>query len=353
MKTGVAIVGGGLAGLALARHLHRAGVAFELFEARERFGGRIAALDAQGGRVDLGPSWFWPGQPRIAALAEACGLAVFEQYATGALVFEDERGTVHRGMGYASMEGSLRVAGGMVRLVEALVADLPARSLHLSAPVRRVGAEGSVTLADGTRCTAETVVFALPPRVARGLAFDPALAPGQLDALAAIPTWMAGHAKFVAVYDRPFWREEGLSGDAMSRRGPLMEIHDASGPEGTPAALFGFLGLPARVRAGHAAEVEQAALAQLGRIFGPQALAPVATRLQDWAQEPETASELDLDPPRTHPEYGLPEALRGLHEGRIRFAVTELAPEMGGYMEGALAAADHLAGELLAQSAAR
>lgn len=29
-----------------------------------------------------------------------------------------------------------------------------------------------------------------------------------------------------AIYDRPFWREAGLSGTAQSMVGPLAEIHD-------------------------------------------------------------------------------------------------------------------------------
>lgn len=61
------------------------------------------------------------------------------------------------------------------------------------------------------------------------------------------PTWMAGHAKVVAIYERPFWRDSGLSGFVSSRVGPLQEIHDAS-PEAGSGALFGFLGIPVEVR---------------------------------------------------------------------------------------------------------
>ena len=105
MKTQVAIVGGGLAGLALARHLHAHGISFELFEARPRFGGRIKALEIGAGKVDLGPSWFWPGQPRIAALTEALKLRKFEQYARGAVSLEDANGHVHRNMGLPAWRG--------------------------------------------------------------------------------------------------------------------------------------------------------------------------------------------------------------------------------------------------------
>ncbi|OOY32809.1 FAD-dependent oxidoreductase [Thioclava sp. F36-6] len=352
MKTQVAIVGGGLAGLALARDLHARGVSFELFEARPRFGGRIKALETATGSVDLGPSWFWPGQPRIAALTEALNLRKFEQFARGAVSLEDASGEVHRNMGFASMAGSWRLEGGMVALTNALAAALPTAQLHPGSPVVEIGAGPSVTLEDGRVCEAEHVVLAVPPRVAAHMSFAPQLSEAQMQALRAIPTWMAGHAKFVALYERPFWREAGLSGDAMSQRGPLAEIHDASGPDGTPAALFGFLGVPARARIGQEEVVKAAALEQLGRIFGPEAANPQTYALEDWAVAPETATGADLEPLRFHPDYGLPPVLRGLREGRVHFASSETAPEMGGYMEGALAAAERVAHDLVGGFAA-
>ncbi len=84
MRTKVAILGGGLAGLHAARLLHSAGVDFQLLEARERLGGRILTSDETGsvadGGLDLGPSWFWPEmQPSIGALVDELGLAGFAQ----------------------------------------------------------------------------------------------------------------------------------------------------------------------------------------------------------------------------------------------------------------------------------
>lgn len=96
---------------------------------------------------------------------------------------------------------------------------------------------------------------------------------------------MAPHAKYLAVYDKPFWREQGLSGEARSARGPMGEIYDASIPGGS-AALFGFLGVPAAVRR---SVPEEALLshcrAQFARLFGPQAATPQAEFIKDWAQD--------------------------------------------------------------------
>jgi monoamine oxidase len=342
MKTEIAIVGGGLSGLALAARLQDANVDFRLFEARPRLGGRIRVLNTPTGPVDLGPSWFWPGQPRIANLIEVLGLRAFAQYSRGAICFEDERAIVHRGMGYASMEGSLRLEGGMVSLIKGLTTRVPQDRLHLSSSVDEIIQGGRLVIDGGQWCEAEHVVLALTPRVAVRLRFQPALDTDIVRALEAIPTWMAGHAKFVAVYNTAFWRERGLSGDAMSRRGPLAEIHDASGPDGAPAALFGFLGVPAAQRRGREDEVKAAALQQLARIFGPEAATPLTTALMDWAVQPETATDADAEPPVGHPAYGLPPSFAELWEGRLHFGSTETATDMGGLMEGALASAERI-----------
>ncbi|MEM6322098.1 MAG: NAD(P)/FAD-dependent oxidoreductase [Pseudomonadota bacterium] len=336
------IIGGGLSGLALAESLEMQGQAYHLLEARDRFGGRIMTEQLQGGYFDMGPAWFWPGQPRIDALITRFGLNRFDQHAAGALTFEDEAGGVQRGVGFASMQGSWRLEGGLCALTEALQARLPDARKQLNAVVKRLQQSGSTvtaTLSDGSRIEAERVVLALPPRLAAGLEFTPALPSGALEALESVPTWMAGQAKAVAVYDTPFWREAGLSGDAMSRRGPMVEMHDASPAAGGPYALFGFIGVPPRARADQQA-LRQAVEAQLVRLFGEHAAAPRALFLKDWAFDALTATPADAAPQYAHPSYGLPMSLEGLWDGRLVFAGTEVASGYGGYIEGALEAAE-------------
>ena len=182
-------------------------------------------------------------------------------------------------------------------------------------------------------------MLAMPPRVAAGLSFAPALPAQASEAIANVPTWMAGQAKAVAVYDRPFWRAAGLSGDAMSRRGPMAEIHDASPVEGGPYALFGFIGVPPAART-DTERLKQAVQEQLVRLFGDEAAQPRALFIKDWAFDPLTATEADAAPQYSHPAYGLPAAMRGLWDGRLIFAGTEVALGYGGYIEGALEAAE-------------
>lgn len=344
-RTDVLIVGGGLAGLSLADHLQTRGEDWLLVEAQEACGGRIRSPILVGAPFDVGPAWFWPGQSRMEALLRRFGLQVFGQFSKGDRLFQDPTGAVHRNRGFASMEGSLRVAGGMGQLVTALLGALPGNRVMTGtgvAELRRTDGRIVATSASG-QIEARRVVLALPPRVAaETIRFAPALPRPALKAALAIPTWMAGQAKFVAVYDRPYWREAGFSGDAMSQRGPLVEIHDASPSAGGPFALFGFVGWPPDIRAQHRAETITQAVAQVRAIFGPSLGRPLAAEMTDWAQVPTIATRRDWTGPAGHPAFGLPPELRDLWEGGLHFGSTETAEGFGGYLEGALEASDRV-----------
>jgi monoamine oxidase len=361
LSTDVLIVGGGLAGLALAWQCQQRGINYQLVEARDRWGGRVLShavtLGQCAAHVDVGPSWFWPGQPRIAQLIGQLNLRAFDQFSHGATAFEDERGHVSRNQGYASMQGAFRLAGGMGALTTALSARLEPSRIALNCPARKISPAGEALVTEVAhgamtvrRIQSRRVVLAVPPRViAKSIQLDGIVNPTQLAALQSIPTWMAVQAKVVAVYERPFWREAGWSGDAMSRHGPLVEIHDASGEPGTPDALyalFGFVGVPAAARHGQPEALLAHAKLQLARMFGEAALQPVKILLQDWADEQHTATPLDAKALAQHPDYGLPAALATLADGRLILVSSEVANEFGGYLEGALCAADTALHEL-------
>ena len=345
------IVGGGLSGLVLAERLEVQGRDYMLLEARPRFGGRIMTQHLETGYFDIGPAWFWPGQPRIAALIGRFGLTKFDQFANGALTFEDEHGNVQRGQGFSSMEGSWRLKGGLAALTDALANRLPDHRKQLNAPVVKLDMSGDqciATTARGEQTHADQAVLAVPPRVAAEIAFSPALPDEATQTMTSIPTWMAGQAKAVAVYDTPFWRTRGLSGGVISRRGPMVEIHDASPLEGGPYALFGFIGVPPQDRRDEQLLLQHLHV-QLIRLFGPQAAEPQQLYVKDWAFDPYTATDADKAPHYAHPTYGLPHAVTSLWNGKLHFAGTEVAPAFGGYIEGALEAAENVLHTLNAQ----
>lgn len=357
MQTDILIVGGGLSGLALADHLTRQGIDFLLIEAQDRLGGRILTKELSGGKFDLGPAWFWPGQPRIEALARRFQIPAFPQYSTGDQMYQDQSGAVQRARGYASMQGSYRLAGGMEALIVALAGSLDADRLLTQTRLETVRhSPGKITAhldQNGAVLTVEArqIMLAIPPRVISDtVSFDPVLDADQGQSLKNIPTWMAGQAKIVAVYDTPHWRNARLSGDAMSRRGPMVEIHDASPIKGGPYALFGFVGYPADVRLAHKNDMMEQAVAQLTALFGPKMVHPRDLVLQDWATIPEIARAQDRASVGYHPSYGLPATLSRLVDRGIHFCSTETARGFGGYLEGALEAVERAAATIAALS---
>ena len=360
----VAVIGGGLAGLHAARLLHDAGVAFRLFEARDRLGGRILSVDAEGHPApdgfDLGPSWFWPEMhPGMAARVEALGLHAFPQHDDGdALVERSPARPPQRFPGFRQAPSSMRLAGGTAALVRAIAADLPEDSIRLGAKVAGVACHGdgvclTVRVADGREeiVAARQVIAALPPRLLEaGIGFEPALDPATRLRWRETPTWMAPHAKFFAIYERPFWREAGLSGMGQSTVGPLAEIHDATTASGA-AALFGFLGLgpDARDRDGIAA-LSRACLDQLARLFGAEAARPVATLLKDWATDPLTATARDRHG-GAHPMPGHGPWVSGAWTDCLSLAGSETGMTAPGYLAGALEAAERAVADTLGRLA--
>ncbi len=363
LKARVAIIGGGLSGLYAAALLEERGIRdYVLLEARETLGGRILSMPRGGNaddpagslaamaRFDLGATWFWPDlQPDLGRLMDELGLITFEQHEQGDMLVERSR--MHlpsRVNGYRSAPASRRVVGGMEALIDALRDRLTAHRLVCGCHVKRLvylGDGGVEVQADDMlgrpiAYRVAHVLLAVPPRLAvHSIDFAPALPDDLVQQWKRCATWMAPHAKYVAVFDKPFWREQGLSGEARSSVGPLTEIHDASA-HGGRAALFGFLGVPAHVRT----QVPEADLlnhcrAQLVRLFGSSAALPQVELLKDWASDPYTAVASDQNP-GLHQIMRLPlTALSGMWRNRLIGIASEWSPEFSGYVAGAVDAA--------------
>lgn len=359
----VAIIGGGLSGLYAALLLHRAGIDFILIEARNRLGGRILSTEATGAAnenldgFDLGPSWFWPQtQPSIKAVVEAFGLTTFTQYSDGHVIFERmSREPSHRYQQTAENHYAIRIAGGTSALVHAIASALPPEQLQLGNRVCALTLNGdsvhieSMDSSGDTQIrTADHVILALPPRlVATSINFSPAHPDTIHQRWCDTPTWMAPHAKFVAVYDQPFWRQDELSGTAQSLIGPMAEIHDATSASGQ-AALFGFIGIAAAQRnamSEHA--LSKICIDQFARIFGPQALIPTTTFFKDWAQDTLTATADDLNASE-HITSSSEQWLTGEWQPYLTLAGSETSPRDAGYLEGAVVAAELAVSSLVA-----
>ncbi len=200
-----------MSGLVAANLLERSGLGVTLLETRERIGGRVFGVAAERGthRFDLGPAWVWPElNPRTADWLNTLGLPLFEQQGRGAGLVELASQAVRRhSTGFAQQPPSMRVVGGTACLTDALRARLVCTRVLLGTHVRGLDAcpDGrvSVEFARGEQAgtlVASSVILALPPRLmASTLRWSPAL-PAELSRRwGDAPTWMAGHAKLLAI----------------------------------------------------------------------------------------------------------------------------------------------------------
>ncbi|MCK9607154.1 MAG: FAD-dependent oxidoreductase [Methylomonas sp.] len=351
----IAIIGAGLSGLALAEQLQNGERKIAVFEARARGGGRILTQTLADPKLalDLGPTWLWPDQqPRIAKLVHRLRLKLFQQWDKGHGLYQIDAGQAPSL--YIDLEthaGSRRIEGGCGQLINGLMQLLPQASIHLQHRLFGLtdrGAYIDLEFATPTvhrHVRARQVVLAAPPRLlADTITFEPPLSAKFIRLLRDTPTWMAGHAKAVLVYEQPFWRQFGFSGNGLLRYhgAVLTELYDACPSDPQKAALFGFFGLPSAVRAYYRENLEERVVQQLTGLFGEQAANPLRISIQDWSTETFTARSEDQIPPNTHPAYGHPLLQLDHWQDKLYFCGTETASREGGYMEGALESAERV-----------
>ncbi|MFD0361476.1 flavin monoamine oxidase family protein [Nocardia sp. GCM10030253] len=238
-----------------------------------------------------------------------------------------------------------RIVGGSQRIALALAAELGDRVL-LSTPVRRIEQLNASVIVHGdeARIHARRVIVAMSPTLAGRLVYSPAL-PADRDQLTQrMPNGSV--IKCMAVYDSPFWRAEGLSGQVTAATGPVKVTFDNSPPDGDPGVLLAFLeGGDARALARRATEERrEIVLSCLTRFFGPAAATPRDYIEKDWSADEWTRGCYGaFMPPNTWTEYG--PALR-TPTGLIHWAGAETATTWMGYMDGAIRSGERAAAEI-------
>ena len=189
--------------------------------------------------------------------------------------------------------------------------------------------------------------MALAPTLAGRIAYDPPL-PGYRDQLTQrMP--LGTVAKCMAIYDEPFWRAEGLSGQATSDAGPgQADLRQLAARRLAGRAARLPRG-PARARARDACRADERRAAVVdcfARLFGPRAArAGRATSSASGPRRSGRAAATAATCPRAPgPSYG--PALRE-PIGPLHWAGAESATVWNGYMDGAVRSGETTASRLL------
>jgi monoamine oxidase len=263
---------------------------------------------------------------------------------------EQNPGTFERNFNTRDGAQEQRFVGGS-GLITTRLARALGRRVILSTPVRQIrnGSQGVSVISDRINIKAKHVVVAVPPVLAGRIDYAPDL-PVQRESLhQRIPQGTLG--KVAAVYERPFWRDQGLTGQALHADGLVNAWFDDSPPDGSPGVLFGFVGGDAH-RTFFPMPPDQRRAQALGVLtdcFGSEAANPVDYFETNWpAERWSRGGPVGIAGPGVYTAVG--PALRK-PVGRIHWAGTETATEWCGYMEGAVAAGERAAREVLARRA--
>lgn len=234
------------------------------------------------------------------------------------------------------------IVGGAGQLSEGLARGLP--DLRLSWPLRSVEQDerGLWLRGEAGELRARRAVITMPLPLLEGVDFRPGLPPERLALHRACR--MGTTVKCHLLYQRPFWREAGFSGEVVCTRGPLNVVFDGTVGDGPPTLLVFITGRPAEGWSARPAdERRRLILEALVAWFGPQAAHPLLLHETDWSEQPFTGGA----PVVLFPAGALRPALRA-PVGRIHWAGTETAQAFTGFMEGALESGERAAAEILA-----
>lgn len=243
-----------------------------------------------------------------------------------------------------------RPVGGMGAIHRAVAAEL-GDVIQLSQPVRSIAqdADGVTVRSDNTVVRSRRVIVAVPVSIASQIIYEPMLPADRSFLHQRMPSGAV--YKIALVYDEPFWRADGLSGQSFAPGSAANLTIDSCTDTGTPGILTAITEGPDARRLGTltADERRDAVLAAVVERFGDRARSPVDYVEQDWTLERYSGGGMIAHtPPGVLTEFG--PALREPC-GRIHWAGTESSAVMCGFIDGAVRSGERAATEVMEREA--
>ncbi|GAM28660.1 hypothetical protein SAMD00019534_118360 [Acytostelium subglobosum LB1] len=241
-----------------------------------------------------------------------------------------------------------RMIGGSQQISERLAEKVGLQYCKLNSPIKSIHQDGSgcqVTNDKGVTFHSKFVIVTVPPPLAGRIEYRPLMPPERDELTQRLP--MGTVIKTIAIYDEPFWRQDGYSAEALSDKGPIYICYDDSSHDDKKTAIVGFIaGGPAKEWGRKTPEErKQAVLECYARWWGPRALKPKYFLEKYWKND-EYARGCYV----SYAGPGVLESCAGALRnpvGRIHWAGTETASIWIGYMEGALESGERAASEVV------
>ncbi|CAF0875894.1 unnamed protein product [Rotaria sp. Silwood1] len=253
-----------------------------------------------------------------------------------------------------------KIKGGSQQISQLLVERIGKEQVLLGTPVQKIVQNDDdtvlvTTTQNQTTFQCRKLILAIPPSQIIPIQFEPMLPGYKREMFKHMP--IGSYLKFIFIFDKAFWREDGLSGEVISDGsfapfglsiGPMTYLIDGTSSNGTPA-LIGFIGGQcASVWTSVTYEERRKGLTEcLSRYFGGH---KISTHLieyveKDWNLEPYSGG----CPCHNVTTGSMKDFVDGLRKPykNIHFAGTETASQWMGYMDGAVDAGRRAASEVL------
>lgn len=238
-----------------------------------------------------------------------------------------------------------RFVGGAQTIADRMAAKFSGRIMY-NAPVRAINqpSDQVQVVTEKTTYTAQRVIVTVPPALQSRLDFGPLLSAQRAQLIQRMP--MGAVWKCYAIYDKPFWRQQGFNGLAATPDSYVTITFDTSPEDGSRGILMGFvLGNQAQAFSGLSDENRKAsALQSFAIFFGSEALRPVRYLDHSFMNEEWSGGcYAGVPGPGFWTTHG--PALRQ-PAGRIHWAGTETSDVWNGYIDGAVRSGERVAREV-------
>src|SRR4051812_3323543 len=259
---------------------------------------------------------------------------------------EEHPGTLERLVTTAPGAQSDRVKGG-TQLIPIRVAQALGKRVVTGSPVRKITQKADRVQVDSDKLTAvgRRVIAAIPPPLAGRLQYTPKL-PALRDQLT--QRFPQGSVmKVIALYEKPFWRDKGYTGQVVSDVGPCQATFDNTPPEGTPGALMGFVeaSTARKLNAVSTEELKSKVLENYALYYGDEAKNAIGFIEKRWDNDVwHRGCPVCVPGPGVLLDFGT--AIRE-PVGRIHWAGTETSSFWNGYMDGAVRSGERASAEVL------